>query len=140
MKHMRSPVGVGGIMKGTDEWTVIDVGGRIREACCGFARAVDWQQSRHVVTSCGEHGLEVRGADYFLSESHEGLHSGNYIALSILPSADTLDIKGGYYDSYCQAKTIYRGSLALRGVTVDKLGRMLIEIYNRLDGRARSGR
>ena len=140
MRHVGYSVDVESKVEERDEWTASDVVGSIKEASCEFARAMDWQQSRHVVTCCGDRGVEVRGANYVLTENHEGLHSGNYIELSILASTDVLDIKGGYYDSYRQPKTVYSGSLALAGVTAEKLGRMLVEVHDKLSRRAREGR
>lgn len=115
-----------------------DIGRSIREACHCFACAVDWQQGSHIVSHHRDGGFEELGTDYRLSENHEGLHSGSYISVSILPAADALAIRGGYYDSYRQPKTVCKESLALREVTAQGLSSLLIEMYGRLDRCARA--
>jgi len=114
--------------------TVDDVGRSIREACHCFACAVDWQNGSHIVSHHRNGGPEELGTDYRLSENHEGLHSGCYISVSILPAANALAISGGYYDSYHQPKTVFKESLPLREVTAQGLGGLLMEMYGRLAG------
>jgi len=111
---------------------LVDVGRITRGACRSFARAVDWQHGSHVVSHDGDSGLEELGTDYRLSEDHEGLHSGRYISMSVLRAANALAIRGGYYDRYWQPKTVYKESLPLREVTAQGLGRLLMEMHDRL--------
>lgn len=99
-----------------------DLGGTVKGACRSFARAVDWQHSSRP------------DAGHTLSEDHEGLHSGRFISVSIVGTANALAVKGGYYDSYCQPMTVCRESVPLREVTSDGLGRMLMEMHERLGG------
>jgi hypothetical protein len=115
-----------------------DVGRSIREACHCFACAVDWQQGFYVVSHHRNGGSEELGTDYRLSENHEGLHSGCYISVSILPAANALAIRGGYYDSYRQPNTVCKESMPLREVTAQSLGSLLMEMYGRLDRCART--
>jgi hypothetical protein len=114
--------------------TVDDVGRSIREACHRFACAVDWQQGFYVVSHHRNGGSEELGTDYRLSENHEGLHSGCYISVSILPAANALAIRGGYYDSYRQPNTVCKESMPLREVAAQSLGSLLMEMHDRLDG------
>jgi hypothetical protein len=116
----------------------IDVGRIIRGACRSFARAADWQHSSHVVSHHGDSGLDEIGTGYRLSEDHEGLHSGSYISVSILPAANALAIRGGYYDSYRQPKTIHQESIPLREITAQSLGSLLMEMHDRLGRCARA--
>jgi hypothetical protein len=111
-----------------------DVGRSIREACHCFACAVDWQNGYHIVSRHRNGGPEELGTDCRLSENHEGLHSGSYISVSVLRAANALAIRGGYYDSYRQPKTVFKESLPLREVTAQGLGSLLMEMYGRLDG------
>lgn len=111
---------------------VVDVGRIMRGACHSFARAVDWQHRSHIVSHHGDGGLEELGTGYKLCENHEGLHSGRYISVSVLQAANALAIKGGYYDRYWQPKTVYRESVPLREVTAQGLGRLLMEMHERL--------
>jgi hypothetical protein len=60
------------------------------------------------------------------------LHSGRYISVSVLRAANALAVKGGYYDRYWQPKTVYKESVPLREVTAQDLGRLLMEIHDRL--------
>ncbi len=111
---------------------VVDVGRIMKGACHSFARAVDWQHRSHIVSHHGDGGIEEIGTGYKLSENHEGLHSGRYISVSVLQAANALAIKGGYYDRYWQPKTVYRESVPLREVTAQGLGRLLMEMHERL--------
>jgi len=109
-----------------------DVDRSIRGACHCFAHAVDWQQGSHVVSHDGDSGFEELGTGYRLSEDHEGLHSGRYISVSVLRAANVLAIRGGHYDRYWQPKTVYKESVPLREVTAQGLGRLLMEMHDRL--------
>lgn len=109
-----------------------DVGRSIRGACHGFARAVDWQHHSRIVSHPGDGGLGELGMGYKLSENHEGLHSGRYISVSVLRAANALAVRGGYYDRYRQPKTVYKESVPLREVTAQGLGRLLMEMHDRL--------
>ena len=111
---------------------VDDVGRTIRKACRFFVCAVDWQQGSYVVSHHRNGGPEELGTGCRLTENHEGLHSGSYIGVSILPAANALAIRGGYYDSYRQPKTVYKESVPLREVTAQGLGRLLMEMHDRL--------
>jgi hypothetical protein len=112
--------------------TVDDVGRSIGEACHCFACAIDWQNGSHIVSHHGNGGPEELGTDYRLSENHEGLHSGKYISVSVLRAANALAIRGGYYDSYWQPKTVHQESIPLREVTAQSLGSLLMEMHDRL--------
>jgi hypothetical protein len=101
---------------------VAEPGGIVKGACRSFARAVDWQHSSRAE------------AGHKLSEDHEGLHSGRFISVSVVRTANALAVKGGYYDTYCQPTTVYRESVPLREVTSDGLGRLLVEMHDRLGG------
>jgi hypothetical protein len=118
--------------KGIPGTIEVDVGGIMRGACHSFARAVDWQHRSHIVSHHGDGGIEELGAGYKLSENHEGLHSGRYISVRVLQAANALAIKGGYYNRYWQPKTVYRESVPLREVTAQGLGRLLMEMHDRL--------
>jgi hypothetical protein len=118
--------------KGIPGTIVVDVGRIMKGACHSFARAVDWQHRSHIVSHNGDRGLEELGAGYKLSENHEGLHSGRYISVRVLQAANALAVKGGYYDRYWQPKTVYRESVPLREVTAQGLGRLLMEMHDRL--------
>jgi hypothetical protein len=109
-----------------------DVGRSIRGACRSFASAVDWQHGSRILSNHGDGGLEELGTGYKLSENHEGLHSGRYISVSVLWAANALAIKGGYYDRYWQPKTVHQESIPLREVTAQSLGRLLMEMHDRL--------
>ena len=104
----------------------------IRGACRGFARAADWRQVALVDPQGGDSGAEGPGVGYRLSEDHEGLHSGRYIHVRVLPAAHAIAIKGGYYDGYWQPRTLYRESVPLKEVTGQTLGRLLMEMHGRL--------
>ena len=121
-----------GIGKGIPGAVVADVGSIIRGGCRNFARAVDWQHRSHVESHSGDGGLEEPVTGHKLTENHEGLHSGSYISVSVLRAADALAIRGGYYDRYWQPKTVCRESVPLREVTAQGLGRLLMEMHDRL--------
>ncbi len=134
MGHIRSSAGGRGI----DRAVVDDASKSVMKACHSFAGAVDWQQRIHIVSCHGDRRIEEQGMSYTLSENHEGLHSGRYITVSILPAAGALDIGVGYYDSYGQPNIVCKESLPLREATIQKLERTLMEMYDGLDrcGRA----
>jgi hypothetical protein len=118
--------------------TVDEVGRSIREACHCFACAVDWQNGSHIASHHRNGGPEELGTDYRLSENHEGLHSGKYISVSVLRAANALAIRGGYYDSYRQPKTVHQESIPLREVTARSLGSLLMEMHDKLSRCARA--
>jgi hypothetical protein len=69
---------------------------------------------------------------YRLSEDHEGLHSGRYIDVSVLWSANAVAVEGGYHDGYWQPRIIYRESMPLKEFTAQTLGCLLMEMHDRL--------
>ncbi|MDM7998693.1 MAG: hypothetical protein QUS33_01500 [Dehalococcoidia bacterium] len=68
-----------------------------------------------------------------LSENHEGLHSGQYICVSVLRDVNAVAIRGGYYDVHWQPKTICKESIPLKDLTARALGRLLKEVQVRLN-------
>lgn len=125
--------------RGVPRGIVVDLGGIVRGACRSFARTVDWQYSSQTVSCHGDSGLEDLEAGYKLSEDHEGLHSGRFISVSVLWAANALATKGGYYDRYWQPRTVYKQSVPLREVTAQALGRLLMEMHDRLGKCTRGG-
>jgi hypothetical protein len=128
MGHAPSSAESGGVCGGV----TVDVDRVIEGACRGFARAADWRQVSHVEPRGGDFGAEGPGMAYLLSEDHEGLHSGRYICVSVVRAGNAVAIKGGYYDGYWQPRTVYRESVPLKDVTSQTVGRLLMEIHDRL--------
>lgn len=110
----------------------LGVGKAIQSACRGFARAADWRQVSYVASRDGDRGSGDPETDYRLSEDHEGLHSGRYINVSVLRTANAVTIKGGYYDGYRQPRTVCKESMPLKEVTARTLGCLLMEMHDRL--------
>ena len=109
-----------------------DAGRVVREACRRFARDVDWQHRAHIAPGGGEDP----GPGWRLSENHEGLHAGRYISVHLVPAANALVVKGGYYDRCRQPQPVYRWCLPLGDVTAEGLGGLLAEMHYGLGGRA----
>jgi hypothetical protein len=128
MGRAPSSPGGGGIPKAV----AADIDRIIRGTCRGFARAADWRQVSHGASLEADSGPVDPGTGYRLSEDHEGLHSGRYIHVRVLPTAQAVAIKGGYYDGYWQPRTVYSESMPLREVTAQTLGCLLMEIHDRL--------
>jgi hypothetical protein len=137
--RLTEPIGSSTSDRGIPGAIAVDVGRIIRTACRSFARAVDWQNGSHFVARHGEAGVEERRIGHKLSENHQGLHSGRYISVSVLGAANAVAIKGGYYDRHWQPKTVYRETVPFREVTAQGLGRLLMEMHNRLGRRAKAG-
>lgn len=110
-----------------------EAGRVVREVCRRFARDVDWQHRSHIAPAGGDDP----GPGWELSENHEGLHSGRYITIHLLPAMDSLLVKGGYYDQCRQPQPVYRQHLPLGEVTAQGLGRLLMEMHSGLGGRGR---
>ena len=109
-----------------------DVGRVVREACRRFARDVDWQHRAYIAPGGGEDP----GPGWRLSENHEGLHSGRYISVHVVAAANSLLVRGGYYDHCRQPQPVYRQHLPLGELTAQGLGGLLMEMHNGLGGRA----
>lgn len=109
-----------------------EAGRVVREACRRFARDVDWQHRTHIAPG----GVEDPGPGWRLSENHEGLHSGRYISVHVVTTADSVVVKAGYYDHCRQPQTVYRRHLRLGEVTAQGLGSLLMEMHNGLGSHA----
>jgi hypothetical protein len=109
-----------------------DAGRVVREACRRFARDVDWQHRTYIAPGGGEDP----GPGWRLSENHEGLHSGRYISVHVVPAANSLVVRGGYYDHCRQPQPVYRQYLPLGDVTAQGLGSLLREMHDGLGDHA----
>lgn len=112
--------------------TAVDINRVMREACRDFARIADWRQVPNIASRNAEQGQGGSKTGFRLSEDHEGLHSGRYIDVSVLPAANALSVKGGYHDGYWQPRIVCQESMPLKEVTAQVLGCLLTEIHNRL--------
>ncbi len=104
-----------------------EVGRIVRETCRRFARDVDWQHRRHIASNGGGEGPGCG-----LSEDHEGLHSGRYISVNVVPRSGYLVVRGGYYDRRRQPQSVYRQSLPLARLTAQGLASLLREMHDGL--------
>lgn len=109
-----------------------DVGRIVGSACRNFALSADWQQAGNGLSHRRNGGLGDLVAGYRLSENHEGLHSGMFISVSLLRGGNTLAVRGGCYDKYGQPRNVCGESVALREVTAESLGCLLMEMHDRL--------
>ena len=111
---------------------VAQIAAMVEKVCCDFASTMDWQYhstSRTFSSRQDGNGAVIRFA---VTENEDGLHSGSYIRLSVLPAEDRLEVKGGCYDAYYQPVTVCEKHLPLNGLTHQKLGDAFMETYVRL--------
>ena len=120
--------------RGCSVATAVDAGRIVREACRRFARDVDWQHRAHIASNGGG---DDPGPGCRLSENHEGLHSGRYISVNVARAANSLVVRGGYYDRCRQPQAVYRQAMPLGEVTAQSLGCLLMEMHDGLDDHIR---
>ena len=111
---------------------VTRIAAMVEKVCCDFASTMDWQYrstSRTFSSRQDGNGAVIRFA---VTENEDGLHSGSYIRLSVLPAEDRLEVKGGCHDAYYQPVAVCEKHLPLSGLTQQKLGDAFMETYVRL--------
>lgn len=111
---------------------VAQIAAMVEKVCCDFASTMDWQYrstSRTFSSRQDGNGAVIRFA---VTENEDGLHSGSYIRLSVLPAEDRLEVEGGCHDAYYQPVTVCEKHLPLNGLTQQKLGDAFMETYVRL--------
>lgn len=99
-------------------------------ACCNFAEAVDWQ-------FCAPSGVGGTGGDGVmrirLTENEEALHVGNFIGLKVAPPDDTVELRGGCFNSFHQPATVYEEFLQLSDLSEQRLQQVLMDMHDRLE-------
>ena len=109
---------------------VPQIAAMVEKVCCDFASTMDWQYSSTSRTfSSRQDGAVIC---FTVTDNEDGLHSGSYIRLSVLPAEDRLEVKGGCQEAYYQPVTVCEKNLPLNGLTQQKLGEALMETHVRL--------
>lgn len=103
---------------------------KVVEACCNFAEAIDW---RFCVPSRAEKATGDRAFSMMLSENETALHVGSFIGLTVMPSKDTVELRGGCFNMYYQPATVYEEFLPLSNLSPGRLERALIGMQHRLE-------
>ena len=111
---------------------VSQIAAMVEKVCCDFASTMDWQY--HSASSTFSSRQDDNGAviRFAVTENEDGLHSGSFIRISVLPAEDRLEVKGGCHDAYYQPVTVCEKHLPLNGLTQQKLGDAFMETYVRL--------
>jgi hypothetical protein len=111
---------------------VSQIAAMVEKVCCDFASTMDWQYRSTSRTFSSRQDGNGAVICFAVTENEDGLHSGSYIRLSVLPAEDRLEVKGGCHDAYYQPVTVCEKHLPLNGLTQQKLGDAFMETYVRL--------
>lgn len=103
---------------------------KIFETCCSFAEAIDW---RFCTPSATERMASNGALNIMLSENETALHVGSFIGLTVMPTRDTVELRGGCFNMYYQPATVYEEFLPLSGLSRGRLERTLTDMQHRLE-------
>ncbi len=102
---------------------------KVVAACQGFAEGVDWQFSLPSMSgSAGDGSMSMK-----LTENEAALRVGSFIGLRMMPSKDTLELKGGCFNMFYQPATVYEEFLTLSGLSPLQLQKTLLDMQHRLE-------
>ena len=111
----------------------VQVGALIDAVCCRIGDRVDFEHYRpHPGTAAGNRGDKATIVRLKLAENERGLPAGGYIEVRVMPQEMVVEADGGYYDAYRQPRPVIEGSLRGHELNPQRLGQVLIMMYDRI--------